>query len=85
MEKEICEELGTLIEKAKCENLWFYNSYYNMWVSPTELAKKNKEGKLIWGANNWILRNPQEKVSELKREIEAIEDELIQFQMRMLQ
>ena len=40
-----------------------------MWFSPKELKEEQKNGKLLWGAVNWKLRDPQELITDLEEEI----------------
>lgn len=70
-----CEALDELFKRARKEHLWFFLGGLTgpIWFSPDELEAQQKEGKFIWGADNWRLRNPQERVQELTREIEALD------------
>jgi hypothetical protein len=69
-----------MFETAKDQGLWFYTSYQNLWFSPKELKEKQKMGSFIWGANNWKLRKPEEKLAQLKRIYENAEREYKDFQ-----
>lgn len=59
-EKEaVFNSLKPLFKKAREEGLWFHCGYQDLWFSPDELEKmQTEEGRFIWGAVNWTLRNP---------------------------
>lgn len=81
--KKILEELMPLFIKAENENLWFYSTYQHLWFSPKELRKEIEQGNYMWGAINWTLRSPFEKVKELKEKAERAQQELLAFQKRI--
>lgn len=64
-----------LFQKAEREGLWFFCSYQQLWFSPSELRKAQSEGRFRWGAENWKLRDPQEAVDNLDRNIRALNTE----------
>jgi hypothetical protein len=77
--KKIIESLQPLFDKAEAEGLWFYTSYQNLWFSPKELKQQQSLGGFIWGANNWKLRKPEEKLASLKRVAENAQKEYEDF------
>jgi len=83
MKKEIEEGLKPLFEIAEKEGLWFWCHYQDLWFSPSELKRKQAEGRFCWGAVNWKLRNPQEKIKELNCKIQRLKDEINVFKNRI--
>ena len=69
---EILQGLNPLYEKAEKERLWFFCDYQNLWYSPKELRQLQSEGRFVWGAANWKLRNPMERVEEMEETIENL-------------
>lgn len=69
--KEIIDGLRPLFEKAEKESLWFYSSYQQLWFSPQELREEHSKGRYMWGAVNWHLRDPYEKLSQLENKVVA--------------
>ncbi|QDX94351.1 hypothetical protein EEL30_19930 [Brevibacillus laterosporus] len=66
MESEIVASLQSLFDQAEKKGLWFYSSYHDIWLSPSKLRQEQENGKFLWGAVNWQLRDPLERVVELK-------------------
>jgi hypothetical protein len=79
----ILKGLKPLFEKAEREGLWFYTSYQDLWFAPAELKQAQKEGRFVWGAVNWILRNPQERLSEFNNTERRLNHERSEFLARM--
>jgi hypothetical protein len=65
--QDILNGLEPLFNQAERECLWFYSRYQDMWFSPNELREAHSKGRFIWGAPNWELRDPQEKIDSLER------------------
>ena len=63
-------KLTALIDCAEAERKWLFLRYQALWVAPDELRVLNAQGRYGWGAENWELRDPQERVDELKFELE---------------
>ena len=59
------KDLYNLIQKAITERKWLWCSHQNMWFTPEILLQENRNGKYIWGINNWILRDPLERLAEV--------------------
>ena len=68
---EALASLNPLIAQAEREGKWLYCNYQGMWFSPKELRRANADGRFIWGAVNWCLRNPQEYLNEAIAAAEA--------------
>lgn len=64
----IYEPLRWMFEEAWAKGLWFFSDYQRLWLSPDELEKANRKGRLWWGPVNWVLRDPGERIVELMRE-----------------
>lgn len=80
--KEIAErnaaamsDLAALIDKAEREGKWLWCAYQDLWFSPAQLREQNAKGSFRWGAINWKLRDPQERIDEADRRAKATSDE----------
>lgn len=82
MSELILKDLEPLYEKAEQEGLWFYCSYQQLWFSPKELRDEQKNGKFVWGVPNWQLRNPNERLTELERLRNNIDNQIYDFKSR---
>lgn len=58
---EVAAQLEPLFQKAENEGLHFRSTYRGLWFSPAELRKEQLNGKFLWGASNWELRDPSER------------------------
>lgn len=76
IEREIRAELAPMFERAEAERLWFWCSYQDIWLSPAELRAEQDQGRLIWGAVNWKLRDPAEMIAERQARVDAAQREL---------
>jgi len=54
----IVDDLALLIREAREKELWFFCRYQDLWLTPSELERKNAVGLYVWGPDNWILRSP---------------------------
>lgn len=81
-QNEILEGLQPLYEKADREGFWFYSVYQDIWFHPDELREKQSNGQFLWGAVNWQLRQPDDKLLELLQKKKGIEREIEQFKQR---
>jgi hypothetical protein len=75
--------MAPLFREAREKKLWFYTSYQQIWFSPDELAALNAEGRLLWGAANWRLRDPVEELATLDRKIADAQAERDRFAARI--
>ena len=70
---QILGGLEPLFERASREGKWFWLRYQDLWFAPEELRKAHAVGRFIWGAVNWELRDPKERLSEaVKRADDAL-------------
>ncbi|ELK41259.1 hypothetical protein D478_14840 [Brevibacillus agri BAB-2500] len=84
-EKEaILEGLKPLFEKAEAEGLFFYNAYRDLWFSPKALKFEHSSGRFVWGAANWQLRDPKERLQQLYAKRASAEGEIRDFQLMMM-
>lgn len=60
--------LRPLFEQARREGKWFWCAYQDLWFSPDDLERQQAKGSFIWGAVNWQLRDPREKLAQEERE-----------------
>ncbi len=67
--------LSEMFKEAKAKGLWFYCSYQSMWFEPNELETLQDNGRFRWGACNWRLRDPQERVRELQASADSYQRE----------
>jgi hypothetical protein len=81
--EEILKTLEPLFETAKKEHKWFYTSYQDMWFSPSELREQHKKDKFLWGAVNWQLRDPRERLVQLYGFIERTHKEIANLEDRI--
>jgi len=79
----ILRRLEPLFEKAKNDKLWFYCSYQSLWFSPAELRREHENGKFIWGAENWKLRDPQERIAQYSQQKVDLENRAQEFAERV--
>ncbi len=83
--QEILENFLPLFKRAEVEGLWFYCNDQDLWFSPAELHKEHSNNRFIYGWTNWKLRDPQEKVELLRKDIENARHALMMFENRMLE
>ena len=75
MSKEFTDSFRPLFEEAEEKGLWFFTEYQQLWISPSKLREAHKNGQFRWDAINWKLRDPMERVKQLKQEaIEATQN-----------
>lgn len=72
-----------MFAEAKEKNLWLYCGYQDLWFSPKELKDAQAEGRFIWGAENFKLRNPYELMNELSDRADKIEEQKKSLRMRI--
>ncbi len=75
--------LEWLIQQARDEGKYLYCSYQNLWFSPDELEQSNKEGRFRWGAVNWVLRSPDERLEEMYKSVEYHNREIRAMKSKM--
>lgn len=75
--------LEQLIEQARTEGKYIFCYYQQLWFSPDELEQLNKQGQFRWGAVNFALRDPQERldgmyvsVEKMKRDIQSLQSKM---------
>jgi len=79
----ILKGLEPLFKRAKEENLWFHCNYQDLWFSPMELREEHKNGKFIWGFENWQLLDPKSQIKSMVRRIVNTKKEIEQFKKRI--
>lgn len=75
--------LQPLITQARKEGKWLHSRYQNVWFSPDELEAANQEGRFLWGAVNWALRDPHEMVQKQAEILKEAERNYIDDQKRL--
>jgi hypothetical protein len=78
--RAIQDGLAPLFARARKEGLCFYAPNQGIWFKPDELAKEQSEGRFNWGACNWQLRDPNERVRDAKRAVESAKRHLEEMQ-----
>jgi hypothetical protein len=68
----VTDSLRLMFEEARQKGLWFFSPYQQLWFSPDELQENQKNGRFCWGAVNWELRDPKERVEQLRLEAAAL-------------
>jgi len=76
-------DLAPLFERATREGLWFYSKYQGLWFSPAELEAEQSDGRFIWAATNWNLRDPMERLTELRDDVIRASRDIKEFAERM--
>jgi hypothetical protein len=67
MNKEAEEFFKPLLEKARKENLMFYQRYADLWFTPDELEMEHKRGRFVWyNSANWELISRKTRLEQLK-------------------
>lgn len=66
---EQIKALYDLADQAEREGLFLWTSYQDIWFSPSAIRAAWEEGRFRWGAINWSLRDPKEKLAEIKASI----------------
>lgn len=82
---EILRSLEPLFTEAERTGKWFYSKYQAMWFTPTELRVAHNNNRFVWGAVNWELRDPLERIRELKLHITSLLDEFANVTRRIAQ
>lgn len=72
----ILNDLKPLFEQARKEGKWFWCHYQDLWFTPDELEKHHADGKFIWGAVNWELRDPEELINEARERVRSAREAL---------
>ncbi|TYP92070.1 hypothetical protein LX73_2316 [Fodinibius salinus] len=83
--QRILDELEPLFEKAEKQGLWFYTKHGNSWFSPEKLRLMHENGCHIWGKENWQLKDPEERLAQLRSEKRAIEEKIKRFEIQLNQ
>ena len=65
-------DMESLFKQAEEQKLWFWSRYQDLWFSPAKLRIAQSVGQFRWGAVNWELRDPRERVSELRQRAQEL-------------
>lgn len=74
------DPMSEMFARAEREGLWFFSPYQQMWFSPESLRTERANGSFRWGSANWELRDPQERLQELRREEESARERRERFE-----
>lgn len=72
----ILADLKPLFDEARASGKWFWCNYQDLWFSPDQLAAAQASGRFLWGAVNWKLRDPTERIEEAKRRRDVAQAEV---------
>lgn len=72
-----------LIERATREGKWLFCQYQGLWWSPAELAQCNANGRFLWGAINFELRDPAELLAACEQRVVQAMAEVESVKARM--
>ncbi len=75
--------LDDLITEAERQDLWLHCHYQDLWFSPSDLREANRDGRFRWGAMNFELRDPIEKLAKLKEKRRAADIDVVAFERRL--
>lgn len=73
---EILSEMEPLFDEARRNGKWFWCRYQDLWFSPDQLAAQHANGKFIWSAVNWQLRDPIERLKEAQDRASKAQNEV---------
>jgi len=65
--------LAALIDEARKTGKYLYahNLHGTFWFSPDDLAAENAQGRYVWSAENWSLRDPSECLRDAMRAVQV--------------
>ncbi len=75
--------LEDLINDAERQGLWLHCSYQDLWFSPSDLREANRDGRFRWGAMNFELRDPIEKLAKLIEKRATLDTEVFALERRL--
>lgn len=75
--------MDRLFEDARRDGLWFYSPYQGLWLSPDELAEHQQKGLLMLAASHWRLRDPRERLRELREQAERAAKAVDDFETQL--
>ena len=75
--------LRPLIAQARAEGKWLYCRYAQVWFSPNDLVRDNRNGSFCWGPDNFELRHPAEYLVEKEAKVREATDALERAQWRV--
>ena len=81
--KEIVDGLAPMFKEAREKGLWFHGTYHDLWFTPDELEQRQSEGQSLWGAVNWKLRNPNERLQQLGKSAKSAAQQYNDFQTKL--
>ena len=67
MTEEDRKELSDLIATAEASGKWLHCRYQDIWMPPAKLREANADGRFLWGVVNWTLRDPRQKLEQMKK------------------
>lgn len=84
-DESIRVSLVPLFERAESQGLWFYHNSLagEVWFHPEELKEHQEKGHYLWGAENWELRDPAERLKALRENVVFAQEQVTIFSERM--
>lgn len=77
------DPMELMFQEAERTGKWFYCSYQDLWFSAKDLRKRRENGCFRWGVENWELRDPQERLAQLKIALEAMKKAVEAFEAKI--
>lgn len=81
--EQIIELMEPLIAEAERTGKWLFYQYQWLWFSPQELRKNQATGHFCWAPANWRIRDPLERLAELKENVERAARCFDEFERRL--
>lgn len=75
------EVMALLFAEAEAKGLWFKHDETDAWYSPQEL-RELQTGRMGYKYIGWELRDPKEKIEQMKTEIKNMTLKLAEFRAR---
>lgn len=74
---DLCmKSLKPLFDRAERYGQWFHCSYQDIWLSPKQLRAEQAAGRYVWGAENWALRDPYDRIREAEQVLVRAQESL---------
>lgn len=84
-------QLDQMFEQADATGYWFFsdNLAGKFWFTAAELQAEHENGKFLWSAGNWTLRDPREALQEAldgsnaaARNVEVVRKKIVQDRIK---
>lgn len=79
----VTASLKPLIAQARARGLWLHLAYHDVWVSPHQLERELVAANLCFSPENWSLRDPGERLTELRQQAVDAQHAAWSFEMQL--